>query len=224
MPLVTQSKTYSFTAFDRELEGELRSGLDDVKIYVEKFFAGRDSLVSVLREMKGRFSSSLEIPDPGDFRKKHKEFRSHSNVDTSRTLWLIKDSSIDSKSARKGSEVYFSCYDQNFINETDFHIFDENKPAWISHTTIPHTLVSAMINITKPTWLTLRPVILCDPFVGTGTTLLEALKHVDVECRCSDLAPIAPLLVQDNAEVFAKEVPELKKLAADLSPSVLLGI
>lgn len=205
-----------FTEFDRDSSHELRDGLDDVKIYVEKFFLGRDSLVSVLRELKRAFASRLEIPDPGEFRVKHKEFRQDQNMDATRTLWLIKDSAIDARSLQKTADSYFICYDQRFVNENYLHIFDENKPAWISHTTIPHTLVGAMINIAKPSLVSSLGMILCDPFAGSGTTWLEGLKYPELSFRCSDLSPIAELLAQDNAEFFSQSLNQLNALSGRL--------
>ena len=205
-----------FTQSDRDIGDELRDGLDDVKIYVEKFFMRRDSLVSVLREVKRTFGRHFEIPDPGDFRVKHKECRDSGNVDPSRTLWLIKDYGIEQASLRKASETFFICYDQQYVNDNHFHIFDENKPAWVSHTTIPHTLLGAMINIARPYLPSTRKAILCDPFVGTGTTWLEALKHDDLGCRCSDISPIAALLAQDNLDFFSLPRDELEHLCRQL--------
>lgn len=82
--------------------------------------------MSVLRAMKERYAGRLEIPDPGDFREKHDEFRQHPGVDPNRTLWLIRDFSIEGKSLKRGGDEYFVCYEQLWKNENPFHIFDEN--------------------------------------------------------------------------------------------------
>ena len=201
-----------FSSFDRSDESNLRDGLDDVKIHVEKFFMGQVRLVSVLREMKSRYGRRLEIPDPGDFTVKHDEFRKHPGVDPNRTLWLIRDFSIEGKSLRRGSNEYFICYEQLWKNENPFHIFDENKPAWISHTTIPHTLLGAMINISRPYWKSPEEAILCDPFVGTGTTFLETLKYESVTCNCSDVELVAPRLLADNLEIFGSSLETLRSI------------
>ena len=205
-----------FTQYDREIGDELRDGLDDVKIFVEKFFMGRDSLVSVLREIKKEFGRHFEIPEPGDFRIKHKEFREAEGVDSTRTLWLIKDFGIDPKSLQKTSETFFICYDQQFVNDNHFHIFDENKPAWVSHTTIPHTLLGAMINIALPYLPPAKETIVCDPFAGTGTTWLEGLKYGDLLFKCSDKSPISGLLAQDNKNFFSQPVEQLQLLSRDV--------
>lgn len=206
-----------FTDYDRPKASELRSGLDDVKIFVEKFYMGSERLVSILKEMRKEFKEFLEIPEPGDYNSKHKEFREQSDVDTSQTLWLIIDHCVSEAFRNPGEERYFICYNQQFINENPFHLFDENKPAWIAHTTIPHTLMGAMINITKPQWSTKDTVVLADPFAGTGTTFLEALKFANVSVKCSDIESIAPLLAADNLKFFSLLAEELEKFKEKLS-------
>ena len=199
-----------FTSFDREVAGDLRHGLDDVKIYVEKFFMGPDSLVSVLKEVKDRFRTQLVIPEPGDYTKKHKEFRKTHDIDQSRTVWLIVDSAVEEGGVPGPRKTFYICYDQEFYNNNPFHLFDENKPAWVAHTTIPHTLAGAMINITRPHWPPEGQVVLADPFVGTGTTWLEALKDDRLRVESGDIAPVAPLLAADNAYFFSASPRELK--------------
>lgn len=199
-----------FTKCDREQASELRYGLDDVKIFVEKFYMGSYQLVAILKEMKEKFKKTLEIPDSGNDKTSQEKFRRQPNADTSRTLWLIIDYSIGKESRHPGEARYFICYDQLYINESPFHLFDENKPAWISHTTIPHTLIGAMINITKPWWPSNGKVSLADPFVGTGTTWLEALKYSNVSVECGDIEPITPLIAADNVTFFCASLDDLK--------------
>jgi tRNA G10 N-methylase Trm11 len=204
-----------FTDYDRDIAGDLRYGLDDVKIYIEKFYMGPTRLVTVLEKMRTRYANQLEIPDPGDFREMHTKFRQHPDVDTSRTLWLIQDHGIGPNRSLS-TERFFICYDQSLINENPFHIFDENKPAWVSHTTIPHTLMGAMINITRPGWPDADTVKLGDPFVGTGTTWLETRKYNAVTPLCSDLAPSSTMLCRDNLDFFCFSTDELMEINRDL--------
>lgn len=51
-----------FSSFDREVEEELKNGLDDVKIHVEKYHMGIYFLVSILKTMDEKFNSELVIP------------------------------------------------------------------------------------------------------------------------------------------------------------------
>jgi hypothetical protein len=198
-----------FTSYDRRWRDELLDGLDNVKIFVEKYYMESASLVSVLREMKTKFADQLVIPEAGNFRETHQKLRKDPSIDNSRTLWLLVDRSTTKDRPRQAGETkYFICYSQLYKNENPFHYFDENKPAWISHTTIPHTLMGAMINITKP-WLT-RNVSVADPFVGSGTTWLEMLKYPDATCRCGDLEPMTPILASDNLKFFCASADELE--------------
>lgn len=199
-----------FTKFDREQASELRYGLDDVKIFVEKFYMGQYPLVAILKEMKEKYKKVLEIPNSGNDKTSQEKFREQPNADTSRTLWLIMDYSIGKEFRHPGEARYFICYDQLYINENPFHLFDENKPAWISHTTIPHTLIGAIVNITKPWWPSNGKVSLADPFVGTGTTWLEALKYSNVSVECGDIEPITPLIAKDNVTYFRASLDDLE--------------
>ena len=206
-----------FTSYDRTFASTLRDGLDDVKLYVEKFYMGSESLVSVLKDMQDRFQGRLVIPEPGNYHEKHKEFRSNGEIDETRTIWLIIDHAIGNAVGDKGDERYYICYDQEFKNKNPFHLFDENKPAWIAHTTIPHTLAGAMLNITLPWWPSTRTPAICDPFAGTGTTWLEALKFQDISVRCSDIEEVAPFLALDNILFFCAPPEQLEKYSQFLS-------
>jgi len=207
-----------FTPNDRMMESYLRDGLDDLKFYVEKFYMGTHLLVSVLHEMREKFAGRLVIPEPGDFRETHPKLREQKNVDASRSLWFLVDQSVGPNPREKGEERFFICYEQQFVNENPFHIFDENKPAWIAPVTIPHTLLGAMLNLTEVSRGrdAKRKVIVRDPFSGTGTTWLECLKYQNVLAQCSDLEPITPALVADNLKFFKTSTSDLKRLIGQL--------
>lgn len=229
-----------YTKYDRHKESVLRSGLDDVKVYVDKYWMGKERLVSVIREMERKFKDHLVIPPPGEYKQTHNEAQ---NINREKTLWLIVDHSIDETDYRNsGQERYYICYEQKYVNENPFHIFDDDKPAWIADITMPHTLTGAMINITKPWWDTSEIVRLADPFGGTATTWFEALKFADkkVICECSDkgevenknqlqmddgkegnpenlTGDIHPLLARDNLEIFSADCEKLNKLGIHLT-------
>lgn len=206
-----------FTKYDRAKIDELKNGLDDVKIYVEKFYMGNASLVSILREMTEKYKNVLEIPEPGDYRTIHQRFRQKASVETTKTMWLIIEHSVNKDHLKiPGDKSYFICYDQEYINENPYYIFDENKPAWISHTTVPHTLMSAMINITMPYWNTDQKITLKDPFSGSGTAILEGLKYSNLEVYGSDLESVAPLLAKDNFKFFTLKISELEDISKRL--------
>lgn len=205
-----------FTEDDRGQASDLRHGLDDVKIHVEKFYMSSDHLVTVFREMQTIFEGRLKIPNPGSYLREHV-----GEHDRDHTLWLVLDHNPGGAPRRRGEHPYFICYDQQFLNENPFHIFDENKPAWIAHTTIPHTLLGAMINLTRPFWRRDQTVI-CDPFVGSGTTWLEAQKFSGVDVLCSDLDPVAVMAAKDNAQIFSMNSKGLQTSLAEVSRSLAI--
>lgn len=194
-----------------------RNGLDDVKIYVEKYYMGSTELVKVLDNMRTTYNESLMILDPGSY---HNMDKQSDNIDRNRTLWLIVDKSIDKGFKLPGDTQYFICYEQRYTNKNPFHFFDEDKPAWIGYTTIPHTLVGAMINITKPRWPNENKIIFGDPFVGTGTSLLEMLKYSNVSIYCSDREKMVRLMVKTNLEFFSSSHAQLKDFEKNLDNKI----
>ena len=162
-----------FTDGDRHLKADLRNGLDDVKVFVEKFYIGSMPFLEAIHRLRDDFKKELVIPE-GDY-KEDQKIRDDAHAEKDRTLWLIMDHDIAGSGRHAGNRHFLICYDQLFINGNPFHVFDENKPAWVDHTTIPHTLMGAMINVTRPYWP--RGVVkIADPFVGSGTAYLECTK------------------------------------------------
>ncbi len=198
-----------FTRYDREGESELRDGLDDVKVHIEKYYMGSLRLVEVLKWMSEQLRDRIVIPQPGYY-KRHGEFRDQAGVDQTRTIWLITDRPLVESTGVSGPERYFLCYDQLYSNENPFHVFDENKPAWKAHTTIPHTLAGAMINVSRPWWPEGATDKIADPFVGTGTTCLECLKFTETVTEGSDLDGSAALLMNDNLAFFSGTPEEIE--------------
>ncbi|MDO8140669.1 MAG: hypothetical protein Q6358_04150 [Candidatus Brocadiales bacterium] len=196
---------------------DLRGGLDDTKIYVEKYYLGDDTFVSFLSRLQTELGNQIVVQGPGDYREKREEALCGSDLDRDRTLWLIVDKALSSQVRRfPGEERFIICYDQHYKNSNPFHIFDENKPAWVAHTTIPHKLAAAMINITRPWWPTSN-VQIADPFAGSGTIGLECLKFPYIKpVECSDIAPISVLLGEDNLEFFAYPTEKLEIISKAL--------
>ena len=110
--------------------------------------------------------------------------------------------------ARPAMIASYICYEQHYKNENPFHLFDEDKVGWIDHTTIPHTLAGAMINITRP-WPDQRSVRIADPFSGSGTFWLEAIKLPKTKVYCSDLNPAAGVMTADNLSFFRASQKQL---------------
>jgi tRNA G10 N-methylase Trm11 len=211
-----------FTKYESNKLPDLIGGLNDSKIYIEKSYIGSQSLVSVIQRLKKKFENVFIIPEPGNYKVVHKEISERTDVDHSKTLWMIQDRSITYNSKYPGDEYYYILYEQNYFNANPFHDFDENKPAWIDNTTIPHTLAGAMINITRPWLAENHSITLADPFVGCGTIWLESLKFDDVIPQCSDLLPIAPLLATDNFYFFSLHLRILNEMLEKLKHLYLI--
>lgn len=202
-----------FTQHDRSQASELRKGLDDVKLFVGKYWMGDRRLATVLNELGELEAGRMFVADPGQYKAARKKAQeSIPDLDSHRTMWLLIDHSITE--AGRGEPQYI-CYDQHYFNASQFQLFDENKPGWHSHTTLPHSLTAAMLNLTVP-HLPADGARLIDPFSGTGTTVLEALRFEQLECDAQDLDPICPTLLRDNWDFFALEGADLNHMADQL--------
>lgn len=195
---------------------DLSYGLDDVKIQTRKAYFRRDNIIAVLKALKDKFESRLEIPAPGSFKKTLEDFREKFGRGPERTFFLLNDAGITPKGAHPDAKKYYVCYEQMWYNNDPFYTFDEDKPAWMSHTTIPHSMAAAMINITRP-WRKDR-IRLIDPFGGSGTMLLEALKRTEIVPISGDIQALANLAATDNLEFFTRTLPDVKKLRDTLKP------
>jgi hypothetical protein len=209
-----------FTEFDREEASDLRNGLDEVKIWVGKYWMKDERLSSFLNKLRENVPA-LEVAGSGDYRKIRQDLHDREGFDRDRCFWLIVDRGVSTDGQHPSRERYYHCYEQHFCNESALHGFDENKPAWRSHTTLPHTLTGAMLNLTLPHWPSGK-VRLIDPFVGTGTTLLEAAKFPNLSGKGIDSDPLVPLLVRDNVHFFTIGHAPLRSLRAFLGQVIEL--
>lgn len=197
-----------FSDYDAPAKDQISRGIDTTKLYLEKMSMGAYRLAEIVEDLRSEMSQELDIPKPGSYTKYHK-------FDSSKTLWLISERSLSKTNPTNiGRERYYICYEQSVKNENPFFLFDENKPAWKSHTTLPHSLTAALINIARPPS---PDAIYCDPFGGTGTTWLEAKRlELSATVYTSDVSPIGPLMVRDNLGFFLSSAAKLSKLRVDL--------
>ena len=122
-----------FTRHDRRFAGELKDGLDDVKLHAEKYYIGKDSLVQTLKDLSAdpHLGSRLDIVEPAHYEK-------GGSLGDLPVIWLLVDHRPAGEIRTRSDEQYYILYEQQYRNENVFHLFDENKPAWNDHTTIPH--------------------------------------------------------------------------------------
>lgn len=203
-----------FTEFDRKDESELRNGLNDVKLFVEKCYMGPTTLVRVINEMRVKFAKTLFIPDAGNFKKRHDLESRDNDVSKDKAIWLLIDQNINGSNIRiPGEESFFICYDQEYLNSNPCHIFDENKPAWIAHTTLPHTLAAAMISISKPYWPKEGSIEIADPFAGSGTIYFESRKFSRTNVYCGDMNSLMERVITDNS-IFLSQDKYIQSVSA----------
>ena len=198
-----------FSPYDRRARALIERGIENVKLYVDKLSMGIFGLSQIISDMRQKYDGRLIIPEPGPYIEKH-------NFNTKKTLWLINDRSISTGDpSNPGRSRYYICYAQLTKCENPFLLFDENKPAWKSHTTLPHSLTAALLNITRSSWK--DDGMLCDPFGGTGTTWFEAKRiSPSVKIQCSDRDAITRLLVKDNIRFFSLTTEQLSKIQEQL--------
>jgi 16S rRNA G966 N2-methylase RsmD len=198
-----------FSPYDRiEASNDfLKNGLDNIKFYVEKFYMQKMPLFDVLESIKeeAELKDFIDVMPAGNYRDKK-------GAPKSSCLWLIVDSNIGENLQYPGDRKYYICYHQQYINENPFHIFDENKPGWIDHVTIPHTLTGAMLNIGLSAFASQKTVKAIDPFAGSGTTYLESLKHENIVFSGSDLCPLSNIVTNDNLQFFSMDITKLESI------------
>lgn len=199
-----------FRQYDAPYAQSLANGPEDLRIHLEKYYMDKVRLVSVVNRIRLEFSDKFFVPNPRYFREENTEFRKDPGSDGSKTVWLVADSRIDDHDYSKGIGKYYICYEQLYKNENQFQsLFDENKPAWIAPITIPHTLIASMINIALPAKA--PGLKLVDPFLGTGTTWLEASKYPRIRPSGSDSSPSTIMLVEDNLRFFTASPRQLRE-------------
>lgn len=198
-----------FSSDDRESKELLDKGIENNKIYVEKMSMGRFRLSTVLNGLKKDkvLGDIIQLPEAGSFKK-------HQNFNTKTTIWLITDRGTSGNSIKnRGQARYYILYEQKFKSDNPFYIFDENKPAWKSHTTLPHSLTAALLNISNFD----KNRVICDPFGGTGTTWLEVMRMNDKQpFYSSDLSSLTKQLHSDNIEFFTLSKQKLNNLISKL--------
>jgi tRNA G10 N-methylase Trm11 len=199
-----------FTPFDRSIGNHtdfLKNGLDGIKFYIEKYYMQKNTLYSIFESLKKdkKLGNFYDVMPSGNYNKTKDHF-------TETSVWLIVDYSVGDSLQFPGDDKYYICYHQIYKNENPFHLYDENKPGWIDHVTIPHTLSGAMINIAVSLCGNKKNLKAIDPFVGAGTTYLEALKHDDLAYSGSDINGLSRISTKDNLCFFCISYYDLKGL------------
>ncbi|HEY2709240.1 MAG TPA: hypothetical protein VGI95_14405 [Caulobacteraceae bacterium] len=205
-----------FSHLDRRSTPFLQHGLDDIKLNISKAFVGATKLYDLLEEVGEDFSDHLAIAPAGDFKKSTDTFKNLFPDKNQNTIFMISDSDLVPNSRFPGSRKFYIMYLQRYKNNNVYHLYDENKPGWASHTTLPHSLAGAMVSIARPWFRDDGSAEVADPFGGSGTVFFEAQKIAGLNCRSSDRAPIFEYAMKDNSTFFGLSKSELIALRDEL--------
>jgi tRNA G10 N-methylase Trm11 len=211
---------YSHEGFSGQDKGSpfLKGGLDDIKLYLNKTHVGNEILSKTLDDLQTTISEigiKCVVAESDDYKSELADFvLEHKDPDI-RSWFILMDSDLKNSDRFPSDKKYLVVYEQLFKNVSPYHWFDENKPAWVSHTTLPHSLAAAMINITRPNWPE-GEVQMCDPFGGSGTVFLEGQKHDQVRVSSSDISESARIIAADNVNIFQLTPSEIRALTIAL--------
>lgn len=189
-------------------QDDLSLGLEMLKIRASKCFVGGErigpvvaAVVSANKRLVQLFKPDLETsaghPD---------------NMHDESMLWILSDCGVDAEGKRDINKSYYICYRQSIRNGSPTISFDESKPAWKAPETIPHSLTAAALNLASESLLDDDDNTICDPFVGTGTTLIESVKFLKRKILCSDASEVSRQLTLDNLEFFCQDLDGLNDL------------
>ncbi len=185
-------------------------GLKEIKLARNKSFFGWNTILSEIQSLQEDLANLATLDE-----------RYYANVAERgeyiarpQTIFIYRDfhfSNFESQIAIPRclpleEDQWFICYDSQVRKNNRIHLADEEKSYWAGPVTTPQRLVASMINLAPPTS---ENDIICDPFVGTGTTILEARKW-PCTIVASDLFETS--LVKDNIEFFDLSSEDLHTL------------
>jgi hypothetical protein len=223
-----------FKGYEEDSSVSLRNGLDGVRVKLRKHYVQGLPLLTFLSLVQDNFLTGKIIVANGtkDYSDERKDAVAN-DADPECTLWFITDSSVKvdmQQAVTKGHEIYLVAYAQLFYNYNQLNIYKERKPGWVASTTLPHTLSAALINIaryqkrlmdselqhhidgvTEFAKDTPTPIVILDPFCGTGTTLFDAILRLENATVIGmDSSRISTSAVSFNREFFSLPAEKLK--------------
>ncbi|MEM6416059.1 MAG: hypothetical protein AAF720_15545 [Pseudomonadota bacterium] len=182
------------------VKSEIRGGVNNLKFSGDKNYFGGVPLFSFRSQIEQRFPGRFHFVDSAS----HYQNQLSENDGRSGVFWLIRDRKLFSREAEEENEDIYIVYRQRFKNDDAICHFDEDKPAWIAPVTWPHSLTSAMLALTLERFSSEQELTIVDPFVGTGTSLIEAFKkYPRAQFWGGDLNGASEQAVNDNIAFFA---------------------
>jgi len=225
---INRTKNFYITPFASELfsqdevsksSASVRNGLDGVIIQLRKHYFDRIPLLVFLNELKDEYGDRIIIPSGNQsFLEERRRAKacdaaaSAAAADPECTIWFITDSGVgydrNNLVVNRNKEIFIFVYAQLYRNSNQLVIFKERKPAWVSSTTLPHTLSGAMVNIAianLPEDRRESPLVM-DPFCGTGTVLFDAAIRIpSAKIVGLDRLISMPLLIKHNLNLLTLE-------------------
>ena len=200
---------------DDFVQAEISNGLSNLKFSGDKNYFGGVPLYSFRERLQREFKDFITFVTP---RSHYKEQLRSLDGGKNGVIWLVKDRKIGTDWSRDGSDDIYVIYHQRYKNSDAICHFDEDKPAWIAPVTWPHTLTAAMLSLTLDRFNSDERLVIVDPFVGTGTSLIEAIKrYPNCEFWGGDLCSASKGAIIDNVNFFSS--PGLaKRLIRKLEP------
>lgn len=224
---VTPYASELFAPYEGRSSVSIRNGLDGVRIQLRKHYFESESLPNFLLRLKKLFPRGIIIPRGISSYDDDRARSLADGADPEVSIWFVTDAGVkfdpNDRIANKSKDLFIITYAQTHLNHSQFNIFKERKPAWVSSTTLPHSLSAAMVNITRhyhhlnneKNSSKSAKVVVLDPFCGTGTTLFDAATRIPNAIVIGlDRSPVMPALVRNNALFLSTPSSEI---AAKLS-------
>lgn len=207
-------KLIEIATWSHEEYRESHGALDHLKLHEAKVRISNIKISDLVKKLVADYPDTLIHPP------KSPEANDKNTVDGA--IWIMRDREIvrlENTSPMAGRKWYIIIYHQIYKNCNPLHIFDENKPAWIAPVTIPHSLLGAMMNLTRP-WNS-GEVRLHDPFCGSGALILEAFKDPRIYASGSDISPFSRLMLKHNLNYLSTSGDGLSELSNFLKNQLL---
>ena len=125
------------------------------------------------------------------------------------SAWMFKDSAMSAEERETGQGYYFIVRPL-VLNKNVSYLFDTDHPAW-NNTLIPHTFVSAMLNIGRGTCRG-ESIKVIDPMVGSGTMAVEAAKYPEIIFSGGDIHSDSCDMVNYNMQFFSMDASSGEQL------------
>ncbi|QND60138.1 hypothetical protein [Mesorhizobium huakuii] len=198
----------------------LRNGLDRIRLQARKHHIQNEPLEAALEKI-GPQVPDVQIAHGLYSFKVERETAVIAGCAEEFTLWIVTDQSLyfdeEERLGYPGQKHYLIIYKQYLYNANPMMVFKERKPGWVQSITLPHTLSRAAISASGAPFGKGGNVRILDPFVGSGTTLIDAkLLWPNAHFVGLDADPASPRMIEDNIAFFAMPPTQLRSFAKSL--------